>query len=152
MPLTSRRRFVQIAAAGLAGLPMGILGRRSAAEDPIIQLRVDTRVIDVNGKAATVLGVAQPDGTPGLAIAADQRFRVELENRLQQDTLVHWHGLLPPYRQDGVPGVSQPPLPPGQRYSYDFALGHPRTYWMHFHQGLQEQRLLAAALIVREPA
>ena len=51
-----------------------------------------------------------------------------------------------------MPGISQPALPPGQRYAYDFALGHPGTYWMHSHQGLQEQRLLAAPLIITDPA
>jgi FtsP/CotA-like multicopper oxidase with cupredoxin domain len=152
MTQPSRRQFVRIAAAaGVAGLCSAVAGRRAAA-DPAVTLLVDTRVIEVNGKAATVLGVGQPDGTPGLAMSADRRFRVDLENRLTEDTLIHWHGLLPPYRQDGVPGISQPALPPGQRYSYDFPLGRPGTYWMHSHQGLQEQRLLAAPLILRDPA
>ena len=153
MPSLSRRRFVRLAAgAGAAGLAGAIAGFRPAAADDAIQLRVERHVIEVDGKAATVLGVRQPDGTPGLTIAADRRFRVELENRLDEDTLIHWHGLLPPYQQDGVPGISQPALPPGQRYAYDFALGHPGTYWMHSHQGLQEQRLLAAPLIITDPA
>ena len=152
LPL-SRRRFVRLAAgAGAAGLAGAIPGIRPAAADDATRLRVETHVIEVDGKAATVLGVRQPDGTPGLTIAANRRFQVELENRLQEDTLIHWHGLLPPYQQDGVPGISQPALPPGQRYAYDFALGHPGTYWMHSHQGLQEQRLLAAPLIVTDPA
>jgi len=149
----SRRRFVRLAAgAGLAGLAGAIVPGRPSAADAAIQLRADSHVIEIDGKAATVLGVRQPDGTPGLTTFADRRFRVELENRLAEDTLIHWHGLLPPYRQDGVPEISQPALPPGQRYAYDFALGHPGTYWMHSHQGFQEQRLLAAPLIVRDPA
>ena len=153
MPTLSRRRFVRLAAGtGVAGLAGAIAGIRPAAADDAIQLRAERHVIEVDGKAATVLGVRQPDGTPGLTIAADRRFRVELENRLAEDTLIHWHGLLPPYQQDGVPEISQPALPPGQRYAYDFALGHPGTYWMHSHQGLQEQRLLAAPLIVTDPA
>jgi FtsP/CotA-like multicopper oxidase with cupredoxin domain len=153
MPPLSRRRFVRLAAgAGAVGLAGAIAGVRPAMAGDAIQLRVERHVIEVDGKAATVLGVRQPDGTPGLTIAADRRFRVELENRLAEDTLIHWHGLLPPYQQDGVPGISQPALPPGQRYAYDFALGHPGTYWMHSHQGLQEQRLLAAPLIITDPA
>jgi FtsP/CotA-like multicopper oxidase with cupredoxin domain len=51
-----------------------------------------------------------------------------------------------------VPGVPQPPLQPGQTYSYDFPIDEPGTHWMHSHLGLQEQRLMAAPLIVRDPA
>jgi len=109
-------------------------------------------VIEVNGRAATVFGLTQPDGTHGLVTEVGQRFRVRLENRLAEETLIHWHGLTPPWQQDGVPHLSQPPLAPGAAYDYDFALDRPGTNWMHSHHGLQEQRLMAAPLIVRDPA
>ena len=76
LPL-SRRRFVRLAAGtAAAGLAGAFAGFRSAAADDATRLRVESRVIEVDGKAATVLGVRQPDGTPGLTIPADRRFRV----------------------------------------------------------------------------
>ena len=51
-----------------------------------------------------------------------------------------------------MPDVSQPALAPGGIYSYDFPLDAPGTYWMHSHQGFQEQRLMAAPLVVHDPA
>ena len=80
------------------------------------------------------------------------QFRVQLVNRIKKPTLIHWHGLTPPPHQDGVPIVSQPALPPGQTYEYDFPLTESGTYWMHSHQGLQEQNLLSAPLIIADPA
>jgi FtsP/CotA-like multicopper oxidase with cupredoxin domain len=77
---------------------------------------------------------------------------VRLLNRIQSPTLIHWHGLTPPTHQDGVPIVSQPALPPGEAYDYDFPLTEAGTFWMHSHQGLQEQRLLSAPLIIADPA
>jgi FtsP/CotA-like multicopper oxidase with cupredoxin domain len=148
------RRQLMLSAAAMFGMAAAS-GRSGlgdvAAAVPVTVLRAETRVIEVKGRPATVFGLRQPDGTHGLVLEAGQRFRVRLENRLREETLVHWHGLRPPWQQDGVPGVSQPPLAPGDAYEYDFPLDHAGTFWMHSHYGLQEQRLLAAPLIVREP-
>src|SRR5207248_6628678 len=75
---------------------------------------------------------------------------VRLENRIEEPSLIHWHGLTPPWQQDGVPGVSGPPIAPGGSADYDFPLRFGGTFWMHSHQGLQEQSLLAAPLIIRD--
>jgi FtsP/CotA-like multicopper oxidase with cupredoxin domain len=115
-------------------------------------IRAGTRVIEVNGRPATVFGLTQPDGSHGLVAQAGQRLRVKLESQLEEETLIHWHGLTPPWQQDGVPGLSQAPLGAGGSYDYDFPLARPGTNWMHSHHGLQEQRLMAAPLIVRDPA
>ena len=112
-------------------------------------LRLERRGIEVNGKPATVFGIRQPDGTPGLRTEVGQRFRVRVENRIDVPTLIHWHGLTLPWQQDGVPGVSGPPIPPGGSADYDFPLRFGGTYWMHSHQGLQEQEM-SAPLIIRD--
>jgi FtsP/CotA-like multicopper oxidase with cupredoxin domain len=113
-------------------------------------LRVESRTIEVHGKAAKVFGIRQPDGTPDLTTDVTAPFRVRLENHSGEPTLIHWHGLKPPYRQDGVPEISAPLIAPGGGADYDFPLAFPGTFWMHSHQGLQEQRLMAAPLIVRD--
>jgi FtsP/CotA-like multicopper oxidase with cupredoxin domain len=94
--------------------------------------------------------VRQPDGTAGLVTAVGRRFRVRLENKLDVPTLMHWHGLTPPWQQDGVPGISGPPIPPGGSADYDFPLRFGGTFRMHSHQGLQEQELLATPLIIHD--
>jgi FtsP/CotA-like multicopper oxidase with cupredoxin domain len=149
----SRRQLLHggagIALAAGAGC---LLNGRAFAQAPATILNVDTRVLEVKGQAAKVYSLTQPDGFAGLETSLDRRFRVDLVNHLAEDTLVHWHGLTPPSDQDGVPELSQAPLNSGGRYSYDFALDRPGTYWMHSHVGLQEQMLLAAPLIVHDPA
>lgn len=92
--------------------------------------------------------IRQINGTSGLVLGPGQPFLVDLENRLTEETIIHWHGQTPPYPQDGVVSEGNPSLPAGASRRYDFA---PRsgTHWMHSHIGLQEQLLLAAPLIVR---
>jgi len=153
MMVLSRRRLL-FAGTGLAAF--GALRRPTrtalALGDAPTTLEVATRTIEVQGRPAEVFGIRQADGLHGLYARAGDTFRVRLVNRLSTETLVHWHGLTPPYQQDGVPNISQPALAPGGTYEYDFPLHRPGTFWMHSHLGLQEQRLLAAPLIVRDPA
>lgn len=114
-------------------------------------LKIQRRTIEVNGKSASVFGIRQKDGTPGLVTEVGARFRVRVENELAEPSLIHWHGLAPPSPQDGVPEISGPPIQPGGSADYDFPLAFGGTYWMHSHQGFQEQSLLTAPLIIREP-
>jgi FtsP/CotA-like multicopper oxidase with cupredoxin domain len=154
MQYFSRRQFLaSTAAAGMLGfVPSLLIPGSSALAAQATAIRAGTRVIEVNGRPATVFGLTQPDGSHGLVAQAGHRLRVKLENQLEEETLIHWHGLTPPWRQDGVPGLSQAPLGAGASYDYDFPLARPGTNWMHSHHGLQEQRLMAAPLIVRDPA
>ena len=145
----SRRRLMQGAAAFTAGM---FVPRTGFAQTSALKtLRATTRTIDVAGKAATVFGLLDEQGHHGLVFDAGDRFAVRLENRSGEPTLVHWHGLTPPWRQDGTPGTSAPLLPGGADADYDFVLSRPGTNWMHAHT-LQEQRLMAAPLIIRDPA
>ena len=114
-------------------------------------LKLRRRQIEVNGKAASVLGIEQSDGVRGLTTHVGSRFHVRVENELNEPSLVHWHGLTPPWREDGVAFVSGPPIPPGDKADYDFPLTFSGTYWMHAHYGLQEQALMDAPLIILQP-
>ena len=78
---------------------------------------------------------------------------VEVENRLSQETTVHWHGIRLPNAMDGVPHVTQAPIGArGGRFLYEFDLPDAGTYWYHPHLGSPEQvaRGLYGALIVEE--
>ena len=119
-----------------------------ADETPVTILQLQRRSIDVNGKSASVYGIRQPNGTAGVTTSVGKRFRVRVENQIDAPSLIHWHGMAPPWRQDGVPGISGPPIPPGQSADYDFPLRFGGTFWMHSHEGFQEQRLMSAPLII----
>ncbi len=152
MSLAISRRSLLLTTAGstLAGFaaPMPSWAAGASASPTI--LTAGRRTLEVNGRAATVFGIIQPDGTPGLYTEVGTPFRVTLRNDIGKDTLVHWHGLTPPYQQDGVPGISGPPVAAGGTADYDFPLNFGGTFWMHSHQGLQEQALMSAPLIIRE--
>ncbi|WP_244507348.1 multicopper oxidase family protein [Paracoccus sanguinis] len=124
--------------------------RLAAAGEQPLSLTATTRVIEVDGRAATVMGLANGSGGQGLILDPGQRFRVDLTNALAEDTIIHWHGQIPPNAQDGVPGLPMPLLKPGETRSFDYA-PLPGTFWMHSHVPLQEMSLLAAPLIVRRP-
>jgi FtsP/CotA-like multicopper oxidase with cupredoxin domain len=143
----SRRRFLAAAAstAMVAAAPRLSFGQATSP----LALAVERRTIEVLGRAATVFGIRQPDGTQGIRLDAGERLRIALANRAGEETLIHWHGQTPPAAQDGVPHLSQEPLADGASWDYDYA-PRPGTHWMHSHHGLQEQRLMAAPLIVRE--
>lgn len=89
---------------------------------------------------------------PVLRVRQGERLRVEVENRLKQSTSMHWHGIRLENAMDGVPGLTQKPIPPGGRFTYDFVAPDAGTYWYHPHLGSAEQlgRGLAGALIVEE--
>ncbi|HEV2301325.1 MAG TPA: multicopper oxidase domain-containing protein [Stellaceae bacterium] len=148
----SRRRLLQ-SAAGLAvgSGALALAGKNALAAAPKA-LDVTTRTIEVNGRAATVFALLDAAGKRGLAFVQGEPFYVRLGNRLTVPTLIHWHGLTPPSQQDGVPILSQAPIPGGGSYVYDFRLTESGTYWMHSHDGLdQTQKLMSAPLIIRSP-
>jgi FtsP/CotA-like multicopper oxidase with cupredoxin domain len=145
--MTPSRRAVLLSALAAAAFRPGPV---PAAEEPVTLLRAEKRTIEVNGKAASVFGIAQSNGVQGLTTEVGRRFRVRLENRIDEPTLVHWHGLAPPWQQDGVPGISGPPIAPGDSADYDFPLGYGGSFWMHSHEGLQEQLMLDAPLIIHD--
>ena len=138
----SRRKIL----SGLAATPFIGLARAQPAPD----LRIISRILDVKGKAAKVYGILGPNGKAGLEMVLGQPFLFNLKNEIDDKTLIHWHGLTPPTAQDGVPHLSSPLINIGESRIYDFENTKPGTHWMHSHLGLQEQRMLAAPLIVHE--
>ena len=117
-----------------------------------VRLQAISRVLEISGKPAKVLGLLQPNGQQGIVSSVDRPFEVILENKLSVQTAIHWHGLQPPNNEDGVPGLTQPFLAPGTSTRFDFPLRPAGTHWMHSHAGLQEASLLAAPLIVHDPS
>ena len=145
--LLSRRSLLAGAAtfAAVASLP-----RLIRATENQKTLRLQTRQIEVGGKPATRYGAIQPSGAFGLTLDEGDELDVVVENALPAPSGLHWHGLTEPWRLDGVPYLSAPPIAPGGAVAYCFPAIPTGTRFMHSHFGLQEQDLLAAPLIIRE--
>jgi FtsP/CotA-like multicopper oxidase with cupredoxin domain len=146
--LTRRQILGGVAIAGT--IPLLTKQRAFAAAEPrstALRLTAGTRTLDVNGKPARVFGLVGPNGKPGITLSPGERFHVDLVNQAGTSTIVHWHGQLPPWKDDGFPWPQTPPIPAGDTQTYDYA-PIAGTYWMHSHQGVQEQSLMTAPLIV----
>jgi FtsP/CotA-like multicopper oxidase with cupredoxin domain len=150
-PTLLTRRQILASCVAMAGMiPFLPIGRAAAAPDPSankLRLTAGTRTLAVNGKPARAFGLTGPNGKPGIALSPSERFQVDLVNQADTPTIIHWHGQLPPWRQDGFPWPQTPPIPAGDTQSYDYA-PITGTFWMHSHQGMQEQSLMTAPLIV----
>jgi CopA family copper-resistance protein len=88
-----------------------------------------------SGHAVTVNGTMP---APLIRLREGQTARLSVTNTLDEDTSIHWHGLLLPFQMDGVPGISFPGIAPGQTFVYEFPVRQSGTYWYHSHSGLQE--------------
>jgi FtsP/CotA-like multicopper oxidase with cupredoxin domain len=90
---------------------------------------------------------------PKIRVRQGERLHITLENRLDEETTIHWHGLRVPNAMDGVPHLTQRPIAPGETFVYEFDVPDAGTYWYHPHQRSFEQvgRGLSGPLIVEEP-
>jgi hypothetical protein len=102
--------------------------------------------ITVLGRTVKLTALTQSNGEQGYSPLETEGFHVEVVNQLLVSTSIHWHGLILPNLMDGVPFVTQDPIPPGGSRRYDFPLKQSGSYWMHSHYGLQEQQLLSAPM------
>jgi FtsP/CotA-like multicopper oxidase with cupredoxin domain len=149
--LLTRRQLILASGVAMAGaIPFLQTPRAAATPEPRtakLRLTAGTRTLDVNGKPARVFSLVGPNGKPGIALSPGEHFHVDLVNETGTSTIIHWHGQLPPWTQDGFPWPQTPPIAAGGTHSYDYA-PIAGTYWMHSHQGMQEQSLMTAPLIV----
>ena len=90
---------------------------------------------------------------PELRIELGDTVVVNLDNRLPQATSIHWHGVRVPNAMDGVPGVNQDAIEPGDSFRYEFVPKDPGTFWFHSHNRGSEQieRGLYGSLVVVDP-
>ena len=105
---------------------------------PDVRLTVGHSPFTVNGRtghAVTINGVLP---APLLRLREGQNVRLSVTNTLDEDTSIHWHGLLVPFQMDGVPGISFPGIRPRETFVYEFPIRQSGTFWYHSHSNLQE--------------
>jgi hypothetical protein len=90
---------------------------------------------------------------PTIQINQGDRVRVVFENHLPEPTSMHWHGFEDTITNDGMPGISQPPLKPGGRFVYEFDIHQEGTYFYHSHMAMQEMAGMLGGFIMhpKEP-
>jgi manganese oxidase len=92
---------------------------------------------------------------PGPTIQVNQgdHVRVIFQNHLPEPTSMHWHGFEDTIVNDGMPGISQPPVKPGERFIYEFDIHQEGTYFYHSHMAMQEMAGMLGAFIMhpKEP-
>ncbi len=100
---------------------------------------------DRTGHAITVNGRLP---APLIRLREGQTARIAVTNHLDEDSSIHWHGILLPFQMDGVPGISFPGIRPHQTFVYEFPVRQAGTYWYHGHSGLQEAMGLYGPLVI----
>jgi CopA family copper-resistance protein len=104
-----------------------------------IDLRIAHVMMTVDGRTSHGIGINGTVPGPLIRLREGQNARITVVNDLDEDSSIHWHGLLLPFQMDGVPGISFPGIKPGSRFTYEFPIRQAGTYWYHSHSGLQEQ-------------
>lgn len=164
----NRRTF--LALAGVGGVALAACGTgtgtappanprglpsvpRAAETGRVREYLLDAAPMDLRLGSRTVSTWGYNGQVPGPEIRAEagDTLRVRVRNNLPEDTTVHWHGVPLANAMDGVPGVTQPPVRPGEEFTYEYVVPIDGTFWYHSHVGLQLDRGLYAPLIVDSP-
>ncbi|MBU0824654.1 MAG: copper resistance system multicopper oxidase [Alphaproteobacteria bacterium] len=147
-----RRRFVSGALGGGAAAAMaawfpawaqpvspGITAPLPTVSGNDITLRIARQTMRIDGKLSRAIGINGTVPAPLVRLKEGQTAKLTVVNDLDEDSSIHWHGLILPFQMDGVPGVSFPGIKPRSKFIYEFPVVQSGTYWYHSHSGLQEQ-------------
>jgi FtsP/CotA-like multicopper oxidase with cupredoxin domain len=173
-PSLSRRQLLVAATAGSAGLAMagcepaarptplsasdpavaGAERRRRAPGAAVrdVAITAGPTTIDLGGLPANTWAYGSTVPGPEVRLTAGEVVRATFTNALPEPTTIHWHGIALRNDMDGVPGVTQPDVPPGGTFVYEFTVPDPGTFFFHPHTGLQLDRGLYAPLIIDDPS
>ena len=118
-------------------------------------LSIGAIMVDVSGTPRPGLAINGSIPAPTLRFKEGEDLVINVTNTLAVDSSIHWHGLILPNAQDGVPGLTFDGIAPGTTHTYRFPAQQSGTYWYHSHSGLQEQSGLYGAIVIdahaREP-
>ena len=150
LPLDRRRLLAGAAGGAGLGALQGLLpawaqtgspGLRAelpTLSGPDVGLTVGHSPFTVNGRTGHAVTVNGTLPAPLLRLREGQNVRLSVTNTLDEDTSIHWHGLLVPFQMDGVPGISFPGIRPRETFVYEFPIRQSGTFWYHSHSNLQE--------------
>ena len=136
----------------LLGLVISLVPITGAAGATVVEsdLFIEEKTVEIAGQVSRALAINGQIPAPTLRWKEGDTARIRVHNGLDTSSSVHWHGLLVPNGQDGVPGLTNVPIEPGASHVFEFPLKQAGTYWYHSHSGLQEQRGLYGAIVIEE--
>ncbi|MBV2131144.1 copper resistance system multicopper oxidase [Arsukibacterium indicum] len=145
-----RRKFIKSAftvASALAiakvaptwAAPQGRSFKDQILTNDEIDLTIAKSPLLVGNKVGAPITINGQMPGPLIRLKEGQRAKLNVTNRLSEDTSIHWHGIILPENMDGVPGVSFEGIKPGRTFKYRYDVEQNGTYWYHSHSGLQEQ-------------
>ncbi|MDE0808410.1 MAG: copper resistance system multicopper oxidase [Alphaproteobacteria bacterium] len=118
-------------------------------------ITVDPVTIDTGEFTRSGIGFNGASPGPVLRFKEGEDVTINVTNNLSGPTSIHWHGLILPFEQDGVPGISYDGIAAGETFTYNFPITQSGTYWFHSHTGFQEPDGAYGAIIIdkkkREP-
>ena len=114
-------------------------------------LVIDRTDVQIEGQTRRVFSINGQIAGPTLRWKEGEEVTINVINRLKEETSIHWHGVLVPFRMDGVAMVSFAGIKPGETFTYHFKVRQAGTYWYHSHSGGQEQEGMYAPIVI-EPA
>lgn len=133
---------------GLAFLCLGTEYVTAQTDTIVYAISISEKTLNVTGKE--VRGMVINDQIPGPTL----RFKeggyavIHVTNNMEVETSIHWHGLLLPNFQDGVPYLNTPPIKAGETFTYQFPIKQSGTYWYHSHTMLQEQSGVFGSFVI----
>jgi len=118
-------------------------------------LSVDIVTLDTGKFKRQAIGYNGATPGPTLRFKEGEDVTINVTNNLDVTTSIHWHGLILPYNQDGVPNISYAGIKPGETFTYNFPIVQSGTYWFHSHSGFQEPDGAYGSIVIdakgREP-
>ena len=112
-------------------------------------LHVKDTIVNFTGKSKKALAINGSIPGPTLYFQVGDTAIIHVHNHLQnQQTSTHWHGLLLPNEQDGVPYLTTAPIEPNTTHTFKFPIIHSGTYWYHSHTMFQEQSGLYGSIVI----
>ena len=117
------------------------------AELVTYEFDIDFKEINITGNPVRAMAIGDSIPAPTITGRVGDTLRVTFNNNLPVDSIVHWHGILLPHDQDGVPFRNTRNIAPNSSFTFEFPILHKGTYWYHSHAELQEQRGIYGTLI-----
>jgi CopA family copper-resistance protein len=154
----TRRMFIKgvVAASIVASSPTilnsstNITNRKESKElsGEVFNLTIDKVSVNITGTPAIATSVNSMITGPTLRWREGDEVTINVTNNLEEDTSIHWHGIILPSDMDGVPGISFDGIKPGKTFTYKFPIVQSGTYWYHSHSGFQEQSGVYGAIVI----
>ena len=133
--------------AALLSAVLGASGAASALADTY-NITVDKIRFDTGEFKKTGVAYNKSQTPTVLRVKEGEQVTINVTNNLRESTSIHWHGLILPFRQDGVPGISFAGIKPGETFTYRFPIVQAGTYWFHSHSGFQEPDGAYGAIVI----